>query len=581
MNRLMIKAQAAFAACALIAFLPGLGLSQPDTVWTTSFPTNTSNGIDIFRIEDGEFVVASGAPSRRAFQICRIDSEGALIEVRTYDPANRVVAQYPYSSCRMPDGGYFMGGLGSVRVDSRLDSIWSKSRYEGGFGGYGSIPAHDGDIIVTGGRFAFKVGDENEGEIIWRREYENVGGSLNSGLWDCLATDDGGYLFAGITARIGNGGDDFYAVKVDVNGEIEWENTNGTQLEDLCLSVASASGGGWCLAGTHRYGEAASHRYAMLVRIDSDGEVIWSRIYDEVENGDFIYDVEETPDGGFVSVGKNSRSEYLIQMRVDCNGEYLWGRRYGLYQEGNRRDWARGDLTSVILMDDGGYVVCGTADGGPYQGGFLARTEPDPVDFPQLIAVSDTLLDFGEVLVGDSVLLPLRLSNPGRRWTEVDSITASDPAFSVQYALPVLFFPWDTLDIPILFHPDTNREYSALLTIHADTTSLDVTLSGRGVPLAVPDDGGIGIPPYEMELSVSPNPFNANTLIRYELPWQTAVNLTIYDIAGAEAATLVSGTFDPGRHSVVWDGSSHPAGIYFIHFEAAGRSRVVKAVLIK
>lgn len=65
-----------------------------------------------------------------------------------------------------------------------------------------------------------------------------------------------------------------------------------------------------------------------------------------------------------------------------------------------------------------------------------------------------------------------------------------------------------------------------------------------------------------------PNPFNPTTTIRYYLPIQQKVSLTIYNILGQKIRTLENGKKAAGLHSVTWDGTStsgHPvsSGIYF------------------
>ena len=609
--------QAAFAVCVSSLIWSSSAIAQPDTLWTRSISYGSGSGAFGFVSEDNYVLVASSDLERRAFQITKIDFGGNPVESRTYNPAGRRVEQYPYSACRLPDGGIFMSGEGFVRTNSRFDSLWTRSRYEVD-GSYGAVPSHDGNIILVGGNRARKISDENEGEEIWERTYENVGGSLNSSLNDCHRTEDGGYIFAGSTARVGNGSDDFYAAKVDAEGEIEWENTYGSEALEVCPSVTPTSDGGWCLAGSLRYGEGGSHRYAMLVRIDSDGEVIWHRVYDDVQNGDYLRCIIESPDGGFTAVGQNRRSNYLMQMRVDCNGNYLWGHRYGFWRDGNRSDWASGELTSVLLMEDGGYVVCGNAEGGPYNHGFIARTEPDTV-LPEILAVSDTLLDFGEIPVDSSRELTFSLFNPGGRWTEVDSIVSSDPAFIVSFDQSVRFFPWDTLNVPVTFAPTSADTFTTTLTVYADTTMLEIALTGRGLALDIVDVRQDALP-STFSLSAFPNPFNASTTITFSTdgtppPTPPAsgggapARLAVYDLSGREVVDLMDGYGAPssyaGRtppptppasggegaadrggsavetHKVVWDASDQPAGVYLVRLEARNRSATRKIVLMR
>jgi predicted phosphodiesterase len=86
----------------------------------------------------------------------------------------------------------------------------------------------------------------------------------------------------------------------------------------------------------------------------------------------------------------------------------------------------------------------------------------------------------------------------------------------------------------------------------------------------------------------SPNPFNASTIISFnltgEIPRQTS--LVIYNIAGQKITTLADGLLMPGNHSFRWDGTDrlgHPvaSGLYFCRLSAAGKTETVKMALVR
>jgi hypothetical protein len=64
-----------------------------------------------------------------------------------------------------------------------------------------------------------------------------------------------------------------------------------------------------------------------------------------------------------------------------------------------------------------------------------------------------------------------------------------------------------------------------------------------------------------------PNPFNPTTLIGFDLPKESKVKLTVFDILGKEIAVLSDGNRNPGHHEVVWDASRFSSGIYFYKIE--------------
>jgi hypothetical protein len=65
-----------------------------------------------------------------------------------------------------------------------------------------------------------------------------------------------------------------------------------------------------------------------------------------------------------------------------------------------------------------------------------------------------------------------------------------------------------------------------------------------------------------------PNPFNPSTLIRFDLPIASQVQLTIYNALGQEIERLAEGSFAPGAHEVEWDAAGHRSGIYFYELKA-------------
>ncbi|MBM3265660.1 MAG: S8 family serine peptidase, partial [candidate division Zixibacteria bacterium] len=84
-----------------------------------------------------------------------------------------------------------------------------------------------------------------------------------------------------------------------------------------------------------------------------------------------------------------------------------------------------------------------------------------------------------------------------------------------------------------------------------------------------------------------PNPFNPSTLIEYDLPRQTHVSLTVYNILGQEVARLVDGVRQAGRHTVTWNGRNaqgQPAssGVYLYRLtDIAGFVESRRMLLLK
>jgi len=78
-----------------------------------------------------------------------------------------------------------------------------------------------------------------------------------------------------------------------------------------------------------------------------------------------------------------------------------------------------------------------------------------------------------------------------------------------------------------------------------------------------------------------PNPFNSETVLRFRLAGHEFVNIIIYNILGQQLKVLVEEYRPTGKHSVAWDASGFPSGIYFARLEAGEHSQTVKMVLLR
>ena len=83
-----------------------------------------------------------------------------------------------------------------------------------------------------------------------------------------------------------------------------------------------------------------------------------------------------------------------------------------------------------------------------------------------------------------------------------------------------------------------------------------------------------------------PNPFNPETAIRFQIPQSSNVIINIYNILGEEICTLVNTRYDPGYHSVAWDGKDKfgnavSSGVYLYQLKANGFSQTKKSNLLR
>lgn len=88
--------------------------------------------------------------------------------------------------------------------------------------------------------------------------------------------------------------------------------------------------------------------------------------------------------------------------------------------------------------------------------------------------------------------------------------------------------------------------------------------------------------PVDFKLNQNyPNPFNPVTMINYQLPVTSDVNLSIYNLLGQKVATLVNRKQRAGTYSVQWDASRFSSGIYFYSLKTNNSCQFRKMQLIK
>jgi hypothetical protein len=94
-------------------------------------------------------------------------------------------------------------------------------------------------------------------------------------------------------------------------------------------------------------------------------------------------------------------------------------------------------------------------------------------------------------------------------------------------------------------------------------------------------DEAVGIPTVYSLSQNYPNPFNLATTIEYQIPKQSLVKLTIFDLLGREITTLVNEQKGAGTYSVKFEASSLPSGVYFYKLTAGGYTQTRKLLLLK
>jgi hypothetical protein len=111
-----------------------------------------------------------------------------------------------------------------------------------------------------------------------------------------------------------------------------------------------------------------------------------------------------------------------------------------------------------------------------------------------------------------------------------------------------------------------------------------VATHGKGVyssSNATPvEDGSTLLESYSL-LQNYPNPFNPSTTIEFSLPAEGNVKLILFDAVGEEVDVIASKDFSTGNHSINYNASNLPSGVYFYRIETGSFVQSKKMILMK
>lgn len=195
-----------------------------------------------------------------------------------------------------------------IKTDAAGIEQWRRSLGALSSDGARSIrPTSDGGYILTGWTFSYGPGalgnawlvkTDNAGNIVWHRAF---GGTDADRGYSVQQTTDGGYILAGYTASIGAGLDDMLLIKTDSAGNDQWTRTFGGSGRDYGHSVQQTTDGGYIVAG-YTLSSGAGGDDFWLVKTDGNGNLVWSSTYGG-SSSDVAYAVRQTDDGGYIATG--------------------------------------------------------------------------------------------------------------------------------------------------------------------------------------------------------------------------------------------------------------------------------------
>lgn len=344
--------------------------------WQKAFGGSGADLLQAVRLtKDGGFILAGTSDSKKGdqkkddgfgkedFWIIKLNAKGGEQWQRTIGGSGQELLQ---SIVPTSDGGYLLAGSSSSAKSEKIMA---------------GQPDPFGKSVTGFGNLDYWVVKlDSEGKVEWQKAF---GGQYADQLRSAVQTRDGGYLLGGSSnsPESGNktekcyGMSDYWVIKLDAKGELEWQKVYGGEGDDQLQAVLQAKDGNFLLAGSSASATTGNKNASngkgsdfWLLKVDPSGEILWQKTYD-IGKADLLASLEESKDGSLLLGGHAQSEAYstkkkdregindYIAIKTDDKGEEQWTQTVGSGGEDI--------LRKAIETRDGGYILAGTSMGSP------------------------------------------------------------------------------------------------------------------------------------------------------------------------------------------------------------------------
>ncbi len=328
-------------------------------------------GWNIKKARGGGYIIAAATSSfsrgpKDAYLI-KTDEKGGLEWTRTYGEEG---SEDCVDVIRARKGGYLLVGSTTsfgygesdvyvVKTDGAgmfdWDATYGGDDYDAA---YSVIKTNDGCCVIAGYSSSFSgmnsdayvIKIDGEGGPVWDKTFGRYG-------WDVFYSVENasgsGYIAAGYTGSKGAGKTDIYVIRMDSSGNSLWEKTYGGMRDDMGICVKRTGSSGYIIAAkTMSYVSRGFGWDTMLLRIDTDGNSVWSKTFPATDleagncvavSGEYIYYTAVKKCYGICKAD-------ILAVKADLSGRIIWER---VFTGGNN------DIPRSCLFDNGGLLITG------------------------------------------------------------------------------------------------------------------------------------------------------------------------------------------------------------------------------
>ncbi|VVB92510.1 Colicin E5 ribonuclease domain protein [uncultured archaeon] len=381
----------------------GIASGVPLEQWNKTYGgTGENHAVYAGQIEDGSYILAGYAGASQAGRfvwLIKTDTIGNILWNRSF---NREDYNTASSARQTTDGGYILSGyIGPntssykawlVKTDSNGNEEWNKTFGISGFDvAYSVQQSLDGGYIIAGKKRspAYPMSDEGfdawliktdaNGSKMWNKTF---GGTRRDEIASIRLTSDGGYILAGGTDSYRGSWGDAWLVKVDKNGNEQWNRTyySANSIAQTASSALETADSGYIIAGIiFPMVDGPQSRMssdAWLIKTDSTGNEQWNKTFGG-KGETRALSIVQVSDGGYVLAGDTSsygaNGVDALLVKTDEKGNEQWNLTFG----GKFRD----EANSVSQTKDGGYILAGStmSFGSGDWNGWLIKVSGEPM----------------------------------------------------------------------------------------------------------------------------------------------------------------------------------------------------------
>ncbi|MBK9729798.1 MAG: T9SS type A sorting domain-containing protein [Chitinophagaceae bacterium] len=525
-------------------------------------------------------------------------------------------SDYLNSAIQTSDGGYLLGGYSGsgisgdkteanqvftydywvVKLDGSGNILWQNTIGGNSFDELSSaIQTSDGGYLLGGYSGSGISGDKTEaslggydywvvkldalGNIQWQN---TIGGEKEDQLTSVIQTTDGGYLLGGFS-KSGISGDktesrqgrkDYWVVKLDGSGAIQWQNTIGGSGDDALNSVIQTTDDGYLLGGTSDSGQSGDNteedqgfKDYWVVKLNSSGNIEWQNTIGG-SSYDLLRSLIQTADGGFLLGGDSQSGIYGDKTEANQGIRDYWVLKlsaegcnaFTVFADADNDSY--GDAANSFFATDcvipSGYVAndldCNDANADIHSGaieiingidddcnGLIDECSIPAILITKALTANSAKLKWDPLPTATGYSLRYKVASSGT-WTVLNPQAHTKTIAGLS---PNTKYVWQIKSV-CSNDPKTTSAWSP--------KQFFTTL-----PLKITNENAAAT-----SLEIYPNPSSGNTTLHFNLTQSSQVSIKIFDVNGKEISKVLNSSFEAGDHSQQINTASFSKGIYLV-----------------